>query len=106
MPVEKKPAEAATAVTTTAAEAEAYLAGIHHLSSPPLLAGSVRLVQPFIKGSVSSWHCVLEGDYGETEGETGEMVPAARGSQNDNSPTKAQPIPQYSSFFIFSHTNR
>ncbi|XP_050686144.1 muscle calcium channel subunit alpha-1-like isoform X31 [Eriocheir sinensis] len=47
-----------------------------------------------------------EGDYGETEGETGEMVPAARGSQNDNGPTKAQPIPQYSSFFIFSHTNR
>ncbi|XP_071552372.1 muscle calcium channel subunit alpha-1-like isoform X11 [Panulirus ornatus] len=47
-----------------------------------------------------------EGDFKETEGEDGEMVQASQPPQNESSTTKVQPIPKYSSFFIFNHTNR
>lgn len=48
----------------------------------------------------------LEGEYDETEGEAGEMVQAPRPSPNESGTTKVQPIPKYTSFFIFTHTNR
>ncbi|XP_063603703.1 muscle calcium channel subunit alpha-1-like isoform X2 [Penaeus indicus] len=47
-----------------------------------------------------------EGEYDETEGEAGEMVQAPRPSPNESGTTKVQPIPKYTSFFIFTHTNR
>ncbi|XP_068234730.1 muscle calcium channel subunit alpha-1-like isoform X2 [Palaemon carinicauda] len=47
-----------------------------------------------------------EGEYEDIEGEAGEMVQGRRSPQNESSATKLQPIPKYTSFFIFTHTNR